>query len=110
MTPRKALQSRRLRKRAGDYKKRLVKDNSVNWPISDCIGLSFWPNYHVAAAKVDRVTGNSFRLQQNAKTTVTMAAVKEQVLNWLYSVLTSVSQLRYIRWETVANWLRNIKT
>jgi hypothetical protein len=35
--------------------------------------------------------GIASRLQQNDKPIVIMAAVQQQVLNWLYSVLTSVS-------------------
>jgi hypothetical protein len=39
------------------------------------------------------VTGDSFMMQQNAKIYAGMAAVRQQVLNWLYSVLTSVRSL-----------------
>lgn len=38
---------------------------------------------------------DSFKMQQNAKLYAGMAAVRQQVLNWLYSVLTSVRILGY---------------
>jgi hypothetical protein len=62
-----------------------------NWAISECSGLSFGRNLSRGAKLLSSSLGIASRLQQNDKPKVIMAAVKQQVLNWLYSVLTSVS-------------------